>query len=101
MSEERYIYPLDETLSKLHLQFVDDMFLIQTKTTDQLIKFKKQINKVHPSMKFEFNFSNEEINFLDTVVYKTAWCKLEAKTYMKKSNRQAYLHRKSEHLEFL
>ena len=52
-------------------------------------------------MKFEFNFSNEEINFLDTVVYKTEWCKLEAKTYMKKSNRQAYLHLKSEHLEFL
>ena len=52
-------------------------------------------------MKFESNFSNEEINFLDTVVYKTELGKLEAKTYMKKSNRQAYLNSKSEHLEFL
>ena len=46
-------------------------FLIWTGTTDQLMKFKQQINEVHPSIKFDFNFSNKEINFLDPVVYKT------------------------------
>ena len=35
------------------------------------MKFKQQINEVHPSIKFDFNFSNKEINFLDPVVYKT------------------------------
>ena len=35
------------------------------------MKFKQQINEVHPSTKFDFNFSNKEINFLVTVVYKT------------------------------
>ena len=35
------------------------------------MKLKQQINEVHPSIKFDFNFSNKEITFLDTVVYKT------------------------------
>ena len=65
------------------------------------MKFKKQINEVHPSIKFDFNFSNKEINLLDTVVYKTQTGKLETKLYRKESDRQAYLHRKSEHPESL
>ena len=43
------------------------------------MKFKQQINEVHPSIKFNFNFSNKEINFLDTIVYKTQQGKLETK----------------------
>ena len=31
------------------------------------MKFKQQINEVHPSIKFDFNFPNNEINFLDTL----------------------------------
>ena len=76
-------------------------FLIWTRTTDQLMKFKHQINEIHPSIKFVFDFSNKEINFLDTVVYKTQPGKLKTKLYRKESDRQAYLHRKSEHPESL
>ena len=35
------------------------------------MEFKQKINEIHPSIKFNFNFSNKEITFLDTVVYKT------------------------------
>ena len=101
MFEERYIYPLIEKISIFYLRFIDDIFLIWTGTTDQLMKFKQQINEVHPSIKFDFNFSNKEINFLDTVVYKTQSGKLETKLYRKESDRQAYLHCKSEHPESL
>ena len=45
--EERYIYPLIEKISKIYLRFIDDIFLIWTETTDQLMKFKRQINEVH------------------------------------------------------
>ena len=96
-----YISPLIEKISNFYLRFIDDIFLIWTGTTDQLMKFKQQINEVHPSIKFDFNFSNKEINFLDTVVYKTQSGKLENKLYRKESDRQAYLHRKSELPEFL
>ena len=41
------------------------------------MKFKQHINEVHRSIKFDFNFSSKEINFLDIVVYKTQSGKLE------------------------
>ena len=63
------------------------------------MKIKRQINKVHSFIKFDFNFSNKEINFLDTVVYKTG--KLETKLYKKKSEQHTYLYRKSEQPESL
>ena len=47
-------------------------------------------------MKFDFNFSSKELNFLNTVVYKTQLGKLETKLHRKESDRQAYLHRKSQ-----
>ena len=94
----------DILLSKQCLNFTCDsqisFFLIWPAATDHPMKFK-QINKVHPSIKFDFNFSNKEINFLNTVEYKTDSGKLETKLYMKESDWQAYLHRKLEQLESL
>ena len=84
-------------MSKFYLRFKDDIFKIWTGTIDQLIKFKQQINEVHLSIKFDFNFSNKEIDFLDAVIYKTQSGKLETKLYRKESDRQAYLYRKLEH----
>ena len=65
------------------------------------MKFKQQIYEIHPSIKFNFNFSTKEINFLDTVFYKIQSGKLETKLCRKESDRQAYLHRKSKHSESL
>ena len=83
MFEENYIYPLIEKMPKFYLRLIDDIFFIWTGTTDQLMKCKQQINEFHPSTKFDFNFSNKEINSLDTVVYKTQSGKLETKLYRK------------------
>ena len=52
------------------------------------MNIKRQINKVHPFIKFDFSFSNKDINFLDTVVYKTG-------------KQHTYLYRKSEQPESL
>ena len=70
MIKETYIYSVIEAVYKFNLQFINDIFLIWTGTTDQLIKFKQQINDVHLSIKFAFNFFNKDIYFLDTFVYK-------------------------------
>ena len=56
------------------------------------MKFKQQINEIYPSAKFDFNFSNKEIKFLDIVAYKAKSGKLETKLYRIESGRQAYLH---------
>ena len=52
-------------------------------------------------MKFDFNFFNKEINFLNIVVFKTHSSRLETKVYRKDSERQDYLHCKSEYTESL
>ena len=88
-------------ISNFHPRFIDDIFSIWTGTTDQLITFKQQINEVHSSIKFDFNFSNKEIDFLDTVVYKTQSGELETKLYRKESNPPAYFHHKSDQPESL
>ena len=86
MFEERYIYSLFEIMFKCYLRFMDAIFLVWTGTADQLMKFKQQINKIHPSIKSDLNFSIKEINVLDTVVYKTQSDKLETKLYRKESD---------------
>ena len=43
-------------------------------------------------MKFEYEMSQIEINFLDTTVFK-----VDKKVYVKPTERQSYLHSKSEH----
>ena len=72
MFKKGYICLPIETMSKFYLRFINNIFLIWTGTTDQLMKFKQQIN-VHASVKFDFNFSNKEINFLDTVANQVNW----------------------------
>ena len=46
------------------------------------------MNECHPSIKFEYEMSQTEINFLDTAVFKVD---------NKPTDRQRYLHSKSEH----
>ena len=50
------------------------------------MKFKQHINEVHSSIKFNFNFSNKETNFLDKVVYKKQSGKPQTKFYWKESH---------------
>ena len=49
--EVRYIYPFIETMSKFYLRLIDDIFEIWTGNTEQLMKFKQEIDKIHPSIK--------------------------------------------------
>ena len=42
-------------MSRLCLQFIDDIFLWM-RTLGELMKLKQEINKVQPSVKFDFSF---------------------------------------------
>lgn len=76
-------------------------FVISTGTLDQSLEFTQRINEVHLSIKLDFKFSNKEIDFLDTVVYKTPTRKLESKLHAKDSDQQPSLNHKSEHYQSL
>ena len=97
--EEKFKYPLANNMTRLYLRFIDD--ILMDGNNNQLLKFKQRINEVHPFFKFVFKFSNKEISFLDTIVYKKPTNKFETKLYTNGTDRQAYLHRKSEHPESL
>ena len=75
---------------------IDDIFLIWNGTKTEFDDFFKKINECHPSIKFEYEMSKTEINFLDTTVFKVD-NKLRTKVYVEPTNRQSYLHSKSEH----
>ena len=95
--EEKFIYPLIEAKTLLYLRFIDDMFMIWTKSENDLIGFLNELNTKHTSIKFEFKHSRQQKEFLDTLVYIDNNNKLQATLYKKPSDRQNYLHSKSEH----
>ena len=78
------------------MRFINDIFLIWNGTKTEFDKFFKKINECHPSIKFEYEMSQTEINFLDTTVFKVD-NKLRTKMYGNPTDRQSYLHSKSEH----
>ena len=80
--EEKFIFPLLTNLSDLYLCFIDDIFLIQNGTMTEFDDFLKKVNECHPSIKFEYEMSKTEINFLNTTAFK-ADNKLQTKVYVK------------------
>ena len=103
MFEKSYIYHLIKEKEKLYLSCVDDIFLIWLATLEELYKFKAEINKVHLSIKFDFNYSSNSVSFLDTTVKKSSTGELSTLLFKKKKkiDCQAHLHRKSGHPESL
>ena len=80
-------------------RFIDDIFFIWISTEENLKKFFEYINSVHPSIKFTFEYSQTEINFLDVTVRKDKDGMLSTDLYRKAVDTHSYLNRKSCHPE--
>ena len=50
-------------------RFIDDIFLIFLGTTKQLQSMKDFMNNLHPTIKFTFEHSTQEISFLDMNIH--------------------------------
>ena len=94
--ERKYIYPLTEEKSLICFRYSDDIFLIWTGTKNELDQFFKDLNEKHPSIKFDYKASKNCIVFLETEIYLHNG-KLHTKIYRKETDRQHFLHIKSEH----
>ena len=90
--EERHIYPLIKNKSISYLRFIDDIFMVWTKSENKLKSFINEINKKHHFIKFDFKFSKEKIGFSDTLFYKGHNIRLQATLCKKPTDRQNYLH---------
>ena len=95
--EERYIYPLIKNKSSSYLRLIDNIFMVWTKSENEINFFINEISKKHHSIKFDFKFSKEKIEFLDTLVYKDHNNRLQTALYKKPTDHQNDLHAKSAH----
>ena len=67
--EADHIYPRIAGKHLGYTRFKDDVFLVWTDGKDSLLKFFEDINKVHPSIKFDCKYAFDKINFLDCYVH--------------------------------
>ena len=95
--EEGYVYSPIKNKSSSYLWFIDGIFMVWTKSENEIKSFINEINKKHHSIKFDFKFAREKIEFLDTLVYKDHNNLLQTTLYKKPTDRQNYLHAKSAH----
>ena len=71
--------------------------MVWTESENELKPFINEINKKHHSIKLNFKFSQEKIEFLDTLVYKDHINHLQTTLSKKSTDRKNYLHAKSAH----
>ena len=62
------IYPLITNKDLCYYRFVDDICMIWIGSEQELNDFFAKLNSRHTTIKFEFKYSNTQINSIDTMV---------------------------------
>ena len=78
-------------------RYIDDIFIIWEHGEEKLKEFLEHLNKQHPTIKFTFDYSSIEINFLDVNVKKCGEC-LVTDLYIKPTDTHQYLQASSCHV---
>ena len=82
---------------KTWLRFIDDIIMIWQFGRLELDKFLKALNNHHHKIKFTYNIDQNEIPFLDTIVYRSQTNKIYTRMYHKPTDQKYYLHYNSAH----
>ena len=77
-------------------RLVDDCFGVYNSSKKEFLQFFNYLNNCHPTIKFEYTFSQKEVTFLDTVTYIEDNF-IKTKLYTKPTDRKQYLHYRSDH----
>ena len=94
--EEINIIPRIRNFILLYVRYIDDIFFIWKGTEEELQKFLAEVNDIHPTIKFDYEFSKKSINFLDSKV-SFIGNRLSTSVFTKPTDRKNYLHAKSYH----
>ena len=82
-------------------RFIDDILMLWPHSELELKNFLQNLNSFHPSIKFTSEYSPDKITFLDVNIYKGpnfhVTKTLEFETFVKPTNKQAYIHASSYH----
>ena len=98
--KQKYVYSSIEGKSFTYFRYINDIFLIWTRTKNELGQFFKDLSEKHASIKFDPKAPKDCIVFLDTEIYLHNG-KLRTKICRKENYQQHYLHIKSEHRKSL
>ncbi len=94
------IMEMDEHLISFNI-YMDDSLLMWSGTMEELERFIERINQLHPSLKFTYSASKQEIQFLDLIIYKGERFKtlniLDIRCFTKPTETWCYLDRNSSH----
>lgn len=55
---------------QIYLRYIDGIFFIWEGSENELQQFISKMKNVHPSIKFDFNYSKTQIDFLDIKIKK-------------------------------
>ena len=66
--ESNYVNPIIHNLSLIYQRYIDDIIFIWT-TEKHLLKYLKELNVKYKSIKFDYQYSQSSISFLDTEIY--------------------------------
>ena len=81
----------------LWLRFIDDILMIWGHGKQALEDFKQLANDIHPTIKFSFNSNEQEIPFLDTLIYRGKDNNILTRLCNKPTDNKQYLHFNSAH----
>ena len=94
--EETHIIPRIKDFILIYVRYIDDIFFIWKGSEEELQKFLAEVNRIHPTIKFDFNFSTKSVVFLDSKVSVTGK-RVSTSVFTKPTDRKNYLHSKSYH----
>ena len=74
-------------------RYIDDIFMIWTGTEEEFLTFFKQLNEMHPTIKFTYSYNpkTRSTTFLDTTVTLNDMNSLSTDLYQKETDRVQYL----------
>ena len=81
----------------LWLRFIDDILMIWGHGKQVLEDFKQLANNIHPTIKFSYNSNEQEIPFLDTIIYRGKHNNILTRLYHKPTDNKQYLYFNSAH----
>ena len=97
----QYLHEVHRTTSpkkpKMWLRFIDDILMIWNHGKQALEQFKELANNIHPTIKFSFDSNENEIPFLDTIIYRGKYNHILTRLYHKPTDNKQYLHFNSAH----
>ena len=93
---QKFFNTYQDSIPEATGRLVDDIFFFWNHSEESLQTLYRQLNSFHPTIKFELKYSRTEIQFLDTVIYKSD-SNVHTKIYTKPTDKKLYLHYNSSH----